>query len=686
MRETGILGGEAMVDGFVVDEALKYAFQRERPNVANGSGRFFQGTSNDSFPSAHATLSFAFASVLAHEYPGWLTKTFAYGGATAISLARVTGKQHFPSDVFVGATFGALIGQHVYRAHHDQELDYANYGTFAGEPGEQRRVSLIRAGSTYVELDSWIYPAVQRLIAMGVIRGQFLGLRPWTRTAIAAALAQAEDFEASTVGAGPEPPDSPRALYEALRTEFAPELALEDGGVNESIRLESLYSGFNQVAGKPLNDSYHFGQTIINNFGRPYQRGFNAVSGFTSRAETGHFFFYARGEYQNAPSTAAYPDSVGAVIAQVDLNPQQPAVPVQATSQFRLLDTYAGINILSNEVSVGKQSLWWGPGESGPMIFSDNAEPIYMVRINRTAPLYIPGVSKLLGPMRYDNFFGKLSGHHFPPDPFIYGNKFIFQPTKNFEFGFSRTAVFAGQGATPLTFGTFRHSFFSVNDVPPSLKGTPRDPGARHSAFDFSYRLPFLRNWATIYADSIVHDDASPVAAPRRAAIVPGLYISHFPRLNKLDLRIESGYTDIGAVGLPGQKQGHFLYFENIYHDAYTNKSNLIGSWIGRQAKGTEIWSNYWLSPFSTIQVSYRNAKISSQFFPGGGTQNDYSAGGRMRLGNDLELLAKFQYEQWNVPALAPSPAGLGPYRNSDFSSLIQLTFWPTNLGRRKPN
>src|SRR5262249_39373621 len=153
------------------------------------------------------------------------------------------------------------------------------------------------------------------------------------------------------------------------------------GGVNESIRLESIYSGFDEIAGKPLNDSYHFGQTIINNFGRPYQQGFNAVLGFTSRAETEHFFFYARGEYQNAPSAAAYPDNVRAVIANVDLNPQQPALPIQATSQFRLLDTYAGINILSNEVSVGKQSLWWGAGESGAMIFSDNAEPIYMVRI-----------------------------------------------------------------------------------------------------------------------------------------------------------------------------------------------------------------------------------------------------------------------------------------------------------------
>jgi Capsule assembly protein Wzi/PAP2 superfamily len=676
-RETGVLSGEAMIDGLAVDEVLKYGFRRQRPVENNGAGRFFQSGSQDSFPSAHATLAFAFASVLAHEYPGWLTKALAYGGASAVSLARVTGKQHFPSDVFVGGAFGYLIGRQVFREHHDEKLDLPNYGVFVGEA---TRVSLRNAGSSYVELDSWIYPAIERLVALGVIGRPFLGLRPWTRTAIAEMLAESPAYGDSTMEAQAGSLDSASSLYSVLKAEFAQELGIENEGVNESLRVESFYTRLDPIAGTPLNDSYHFGQTVINNFGRPYQQGFNAVSGFTSRAATGHFFFYARGEYQIAPSAPAYPDSVRAVIAQADINPKLPAVPIQASKQFRLLDTYAGASVLGNEISVGKQSLWWGTGEGGAMILSNNAEPIYMLRINRTAPLHIPFLSKLLGPMRYDNFFGKLSGHNFPPNPFFYGDKMSFQPTQNLEFGFSRTAVFAGQGKTPLTFGTFRHSFFSFNDVGSgfaSIKGTPRDPGARHSAFDFSYRLPFLRNWVTLYADSVVHDDASPVDAPRRAAIVPGFYLSHFPRLNKLDLRVESGYTDIPTVQIPSQQGGHFLYWEAIYHDAYTNKGNLVGSWIGRQGKGTQIWSSYWLSPFSAIQVSYRNSKISPQFIPGGTTQNDFSAVVRFRLGKDVELLTNLQYEQWTVPVLAPN-------RKSDFLSSIEVTFWPKDWVKTK--
>jgi len=666
-RETGILGGEAMLDALVVDEALKYVFQRQRPFEGNTTGRFFQGTSHDSFPSDHAALSFAFASVLAHEYPGWLTKVLAYGGASAISAARVTGKQHFSSDVFVGGVLGYFIGEHVYSSHHDRELDGGDYGTFTKEP---RQMRLNSAGSTYIELDSWIYPAVERLAALGIIRSAFLGIRPWTRTAVAQMLIDADVRIADPLLLGPQE----TSLFATLRSEFSKELSLEDGGVNESIRVESLYTRIDPIAATPLNDSYHFGQTIINDFGRPYQQGFNMVSGFTSRAETGPFSFFVRGEYQYAPSAGAYSASVRNVIAQADQNPVQPATPIQSAEQFRLLDAYTSMTLWGNEVSVGKQSLWWGPGEGGAMIFSNNAEPIYMLRINRTLPLYIPLLSKLLGPMRHDHFFGKLSGHHFPPDPFMYGDKISFQPTKNLELGFSRTAIFAGQGKTPLTFGTFWRSYTSASDVGPGIKGTVRDPGARHGAFDFSYKLPFLRNWVTLYSDSVIHDDPSPLSAPRRAFITPGLYLSHFPRFNKLDLRVESGYTDNPVIP---KQFGRFVYWEEIYHDAYTNKGNLLGSWIGRQGKGTQVWSNYWLNSFSSIQVSYRNAKIANQFIPGGGTQNDISAGVRLRVRNDWELNTNFQYEQWTIPVLASN-------RQSDFVSSIQITYWPKEWAKKR--
>jgi len=83
-RETGFLAGEAAVNSVIVGEAMKLAFQRPRLNAAN-AGSF--GAGGASFPSEHSLLAWSIASVIAHEYPGPLTKLLAYGAASGISDA-----------------------------------------------------------------------------------------------------------------------------------------------------------------------------------------------------------------------------------------------------------------------------------------------------------------------------------------------------------------------------------------------------------------------------------------------------------------------------------------------------------------------------------------------------------------------------------------------------------------------
>ena len=111
--------------------------------------------------------------------------------------------------------------------------------------------------------------------------------------------------------------------------------------------------------------------------------------------------------------------------------------------------------------------------------------------------------------------------------------KLSFRPTSNLELGFERTVIWGGKGHEPITLHTFLRSFFSTSAPTPAVKNSPADPGARFGAFDFTYRLPFLRNWLTLYSDSEVHDDVSPIDAPRRASIRPGLYLSHVPGIPK---------------------------------------------------------------------------------------------------------------------------------------------------------
>jgi membrane-associated phospholipid phosphatase len=122
LQETGRLSVEAVINATIVAEGFKLASNRDRPNQGNGQGGFWpRGAAsyrlNSSFPSGHGAASWAMARVIASEYPKSWVRVAAYGFATAISVSRVTERQHFPSDALVGSTFGYLIGGYVVRHH-----------------------------------------------------------------------------------------------------------------------------------------------------------------------------------------------------------------------------------------------------------------------------------------------------------------------------------------------------------------------------------------------------------------------------------------------------------------------------------------------------------------------------------------------------------------------------------------
>ena len=126
LRETGLLAAEALIDSGIVVSALKTASQRQRPPDDHSSGEFFDGGS--SFPSGHAISAWSVATVIAQEYGHHrpLVQVGAYGLATAVSLSRYTGRNHFISDVLVGSAMGYGIGRYVYHKRHDPTLDARN--------------------------------------------------------------------------------------------------------------------------------------------------------------------------------------------------------------------------------------------------------------------------------------------------------------------------------------------------------------------------------------------------------------------------------------------------------------------------------------------------------------------------------------------------------------------------------
>ena len=329
-----------------------------------------------------------------------------------------------------------------------------------------------------------------------------------------------------------------------------------------------------------------------------------------------------------------------------------------------------------------------GSAMGGGFAYSNNAENIYALHVNRVEPLHIPGLSYITGPFRYEFIVGELQGHTYipnprypqpgqpnvinPGNPWVHVEKVSFRPTENLEFGFERTAIWGGKGHGPITLHTFLKSFFSFASPPPGEKLGRNDPGARFGAFDFSYRLPFVRNWLTLYADGEVHDDVSPIDAPRRASWRPGLYLSHIPGMARLDVRVEAVETDPPVATSNG---GHFMYYEVIQRQGYTNHGQIFGDWIGREGKGGQAWITFHLSGNEWLQVRARNQKTAKDFIfststQSGTTLNDLGFQAVKRIGKDFEVNGTFTYEHYKAPIYLP---GEQTVTTTD----IQLTWYP---------
>jgi hypothetical protein len=521
--------------------------------------------------------------------------------------------------------------------------------------------------SVYVPVESWVYTAFESLADKGYIQSAFFDLRPWTRLDCARLIEEADDLTADQQ----IDPATSRTLRD-LKREFAPELARRDGAVNAELLLDSAYQRVTAISGKPLADGYHFAETLVNDEGRPFGEGGNLYSGFSVRASAGLFAAYIEAEGERAGSTIAPDMFAQPQIAAVDFTPAAQDGPAASLLRGRVVDAYVSFAFANNQFTFGRQTLWWGPARSGATLFSTNADPITMLRYDRLLPVVLAGPLRLLGLIRMQLLLGRLSGaqyvhtdqttfgspgHALHNQPWIHGEKFSFEPTPNFQFSVSRTVLFAGQGA-PFTAHTLLRSIFSTG-----TGNEQNDPGDRRVAFDARYRIPGLRSCLVGYVDTFTEDEPFPLAYPRRSVWTPGFALRCLPHAPRLTFRAE-GLVSPHRDEFPG-----YYYFNVHYLSGYTNDRQLIGSWIGREGQGEQLWATWQLSPRTSVEVSGRNMINSSEFLRGGSLR-DLRATGDLSIRPDWQLRLDAQTEWWHFPLLLSG-------KQHDNSVTVQLTYRP---------
>jgi membrane-associated phospholipid phosphatase len=145
-RDTARLGIEALADTEITVNVLKTITQRPRPETKDTNISFWRG--GDAFPSGHSIQSWALARVVAREFGDNKVVPFvAYGLASTVSVARVAGRRHSPSDAFLGSAMGFFIGDYVYRHHHAPSTKSAAFVWLATHVSVELDVSQNRSSS-----------------------------------------------------------------------------------------------------------------------------------------------------------------------------------------------------------------------------------------------------------------------------------------------------------------------------------------------------------------------------------------------------------------------------------------------------------------------------------------------------------------------------------------------------------
>ncbi len=304
------------------------------------------------------------ASLLLEEAPLVQTKPL-------VLVGHLTPDRHF--DLFAPVVTGSSAAPDAAQGQKPFIQRYSYDGTQYVTPDP--------LGSTYIPMDSWMYPALLRLYSLGYLDTAFLALRPWTRRSVLHILDESEsDIRFDGNDQALELLDK---LYYALRDE--PRI---DGPTNRGAvyGLESAYVGVRAIGGTVLRDSWNLGTTFNNDYGRPYSTGFNTYNGVSGVAEAGPFSFRVRAEYQHAPAYEGYSYALAAQLSAINRiqYPAQigPAVPNQfggidrpqatipegplpSENNLRILEANVSAHVIGHEISLGKSDAWLGPGVGG---------------------------------------------------------------------------------------------------------------------------------------------------------------------------------------------------------------------------------------------------------------------------------------------------------------------------------
>lgn len=406
--------------------------------------------------------------------------------------------------------------------------------------------------STNVPLSHWSYAAVEKLADYGLIESSMLTMKPVSRLEMARHIAQAryalDEME--------QPPALLAALLERLQREFQEELicigVLDGSYAGSSLKpLEDPYVRYLYASGRP---------DLENERGDVFRRDSNLRAGFATRARLfDTFAFYAHPEY----------------------------VTPTDEEHVALIEGYGKAMLGPFEVEAGKDSLWWGPGQHGALLVSNNAQPFTMIKVSNPQPLRLPWIFRYLGLLKGQWFLTELEEDRDYPGVNLSGVRLALKPHPAVELGATRMIMFNGEGAPQEGWLDYLESMTKF--------GTEEASNNQLAGADGSFLLPLpgslpLRS-VKLYGDFMGEDAVS--GAPSKWSYLMGVSLNDIFRTGRTDLRFERAHTHPAA------------YIHSLYTSGYTYEGRVIGHHIGSDGDDIFVQLSHYVTSDLVVGLAY---------------------------------------------------------------------------------
>ena len=431
--------------------------------------------------------------------------------------------------------------------------------TLQAQAADRTNVPLRNWGAFAINRE-WTYDAVERLVLAGLTDRAVLNTKPMSRLEMALLIAQAiEKIEAGREGAYNDREALEETLW-SLIEEFQPELA--ELKVAPALRMGKPHGFFflKPVDQVQIREAFADRDLALeNNQGELYRKGPNVRWAFRSRAQIGDSLSFS-------------------------LHPE--ALLDEEAIQGRLVEGSIKLTFKNIELLVGRDSLWWGPGFHGAVLFSNNARPLELIKLSSAEPFLFPGFLKSLGPTKVTFFLARLEEDRDFPHAKLAGLRLNFAPFPSLEMGFSRAIQFGGRGRPSPTVGDIPASF--IGQEGSGIRG-PQDPRDNNQLFsyDVTLRLSRVDRLLPIAKDLQLYfengsDDKTGLS---KSGLLFGLFIPNLLYSPGTDLRLE--YATLNRT----------WYQHAIYTSGFTFKGRILGHHIGGDGRDLYVRLTHRFSP-----------------------------------------------------------------------------------------